>query len=161
MSRLEKAPPPNGSQVSLVTSPEVVASLAEQITSKINLDPTPFSPETFTQALETFLQATYDRPGPGSIAFVDRRDRPGRPILDIYVLWSSPIRLSSDAQEMREITGDHAAFVRSIRPFHDSLLKIVDPRTYPSPEDLYESLSARWGESLAPGRVITCAKLQK
>lgn len=136
-----------------------MASLAEQVTSKLYLSLAPAAHETFKQSLKHFLQSTYDRPSPGAIAFVDKRVWPVRPILDVYVLWSRPIELSSDAQEMRDVAADHAVFSLTTHEDHDTLLNIVDPRRYPSPEHLRNELIARFG--LAPGGFITCAQLQR
>lgn len=158
ISKLERMPQDHESHVCIVSSAETLDSFVRQVTSSIDFNPLLL--DKLTTTLRAFLQSVYDKPNPDGIALLDRRDRPGRPVLDVYVLWSSPIQLPSDAQEMRDIIDDHAAFVRAIHPFHDSLLNIVDPRRYPSPEHLHEALSTRWGESIAPGRVITCAKPQ-
>lgn len=157
VSRLEKHPQPYESQVSVVTSPEDVISLAEQIASKVK--PNPLSQATLTEALQGFLQAIYDSSGPAAIAAVDRRERYVRPILDIYVLWSSPIQLSSDAQmrEMDEVEDKHTQFLGQIEPHRDSFISIVDLRRYPSPEDLQAELSSQFDSA----NVLACARLQR
>lgn len=142
--------------VSQITSEDELADLAKHVTSGLTTNG--FSKPAFSQVLRSFLQYIHSRPGPSAVAFVDRRENYVPPILDIYVLWSRPINLSSDAGEMREVTAEHAESFERFHPSLNSSLKIVDPRRYPSAEVLCRDLDER-AKSAASARVVACARL--
>lgn len=146
----------------LVSSPEEIALLSKQITLRLSLPPLQdnLTPETLTLALENLLQSIYDRPSPEILAFVDRRESFVPPILDIYVLWSSPIQLSYHSSEMEDLLAEHAKFLHHIKPFLNSFLKIVDPRRYPTPEHLKDYLSNKHHPA-ASTRILGFVQLQR
>jgi hypothetical protein len=150
MSAKEIGTGDQGEEIVEIASPDDIDALAGQTVQSLNAD---LLPENMTENLAEFLRSVYNSPSFSTIAFVDRREEFVRPILGIYVLLSSPLQVSCEEQmrEMDKIEDEHSRLLEEIEPYLDSLLTILDPGNYPSPEDLQIQLSDRFASLTSSG----------
>lgn len=145
-------------KISVVTSEEDLHFLVSSIVSE--LAPRGF-PEGASKTLEAFLQFTFAQSAPQAIGIVERQEGHAKPILDIFLLWSSPVDVLSEKQnqEIEEIGEKHDQLARSLSPVFDSALHIIDPRGYLTLDTFATSLLNYY--STTSVRPISCIKQGK
>ena len=111
-------------------------------------------------ALRDFLAAIFTRPEPQAVAFVDRRESSTTPILEIFLLWKKPINLAADGVVLRQFSAEHGKLAMRLIPTFNSFFHIVDPRQYPSVQQLEAYLNAV-GATGAAFKVLRCVSFRQ
>lgn len=101
-----------------------------------------------------FFQILTTVTGPRAIGFIRRDENYVRPILDVYVLWSSmDITSPSQGEAMNRLVTTHGTLARSLSPYVDSLLEFVNPISYPALHEFRAALR-QWAREAKKGCVI-------
>jgi hypothetical protein len=103
-------------------------------------------------SLTNFITRLSDNPGPSAVGLVYRNEGYVRPILDVYVLWSTLLDLKSSTQseQMDHVDRLHGELANVLDPRFDTSLQFVDPGSYattPTPEDFKKSIQELVQES--------------
>jgi hypothetical protein len=111
-------------------------------------------------ALRAFLAAIFTRPEPQAVAFVDRRGSSTPPIFEIFLLWKKPINLAADGAVLRQFSAEHGKLAMRLIPTFNSFFHVVDPRQYPSVQQLETYLNAV-GATGAAFKVLRCVSFKQ
>lgn len=141
----------------LVTSEHSLAGLAALVATQLHSNGFPKKP-ALHRGLQDFLETTYSSPYAREIAFVRQKKTYAPFILDVHVLWTSPIDLDIHTPEIQRLRDDFAHNLEVIRPSIHCFLTIDDVRDYPSPETFKAKLSAPSSCPIS-SNLIVCARL--
>jgi hypothetical protein len=99
-------------------------------------------------------------PGPAAIGLIVRDEGYVRPVLDVSVLWATPLGEGGPfGDECQDVVGErHAELAAALDPALDTFLDFVDPTVSSRLPDFRSALDG-WASRARGGRVILCRAL--
>lgn len=140
-----------------IVSQEGLVALAARVSSGVQLRGN--SKKEFGAKLGSFLQLISSNPNISAVAFAYRRESYVRPMLDVYLLWSTPVNLIEDISKIREAGAIHDKTLADFNSL-DSILHIIDPRRDPSVNALRREIRDE-ARSAAYMKLIACASFDR
>lgn len=136
-----------------ISSQEELVEFAHEVAKRVDRHLT--LGEDTSPFLQELLTGLYENPGPKGVVFVDRRESPVRPILDVYVLWSHLLDMTFESEEEgvqldavdQICDAFHEKLDSKFGSTIDSLLRVINPVDHQSIESLADAMPQMLSEA--------------